>query len=153
MYAIRSYYGRPQRGDVTDSCSVYRAVVSEFLTSWERLEDDAKRLKSDLTDLSLVLAEAQALQSGWEIEEPSYLRAYLDNGLWGQDPTWDSMVRKAFSVFMCLYLMPSSFAAWLQNHLQQHKKLPSGRSFQRNIPDDSILDDELAAVQTRADEA
>jgi len=150
---VVAFLRRPQRGDVTDSCSVYRAVVSEFLTSWERLEDDAKRLKSDLPDLSLVLAEAQALQSGWEIEEPSYLRAYLDNGLWGQDPTWDSMVRKAFSVFMCLYLMPSSFAAWLQNHLQQHKKLPSGRSFQRNIPDDSILDDELAAVQTRADEA
>jgi RNA polymerase primary sigma factor len=150
---VVAFLRRPQRGDVTDSCSVYRAVVSEFLTSWERLEDDAKRLKSDLPDLSLVLAEAQALQSGWEIEEPSYLRAYLDNGLWGQDPTWDSMVRKAFSVFMCLYLMPSSFAAWLQNHLQQHKKLPSGRSFQRNIPDDSVLDDELAAVQTRADEA
>ena len=150
---VVAFLRRPQRGDVTDSCSVYRAVVSEFLTSWERLEDDAKRLKTDLPDLSLVLAEAQALQSGWEIEEPSYLRAYLDNGLWGQDPTWDSMVRKAFSVFMCLYLMPSPFAAWLQNHLQQHKKLPSGRSFQRNIPDDSILDDELAAVQIRADEA
>ena len=87
------------------------------------------------------------------MKNPSYLRAYLDNGLWGQDPTWDSMVRKAFSVFMCLYLLPSSFADWLLNHLQQHQKLPTGRTFQRNIPDDSILDDELASVETRADEA
>ena len=150
---IAAFLRRPQRSDITVPCGIYRAVVGELLTSWERLEDDARRLKCELPDLSLVLAEAQALQSGWEIEEPSYLRAYLDNGLWGQDPTWDSMVRKAFSVFMCLNLLPSPFADWLQNHLQQHNKFPTGRTFQRNIPDDSILDDELAAVEVRADEA
>ena len=150
---IDAFLRRPQRGDVSVPSSVYRAVVNEFLTSWERLADDAKRLKTELPDLALVLAEAQHLQFGWEIEEPSYLRAYLDNGLWGQDPTWDSMVRKAFSVFMCLYLLPAPFGDWLLNHLQQYNKLPTGRTFQRNIPDDSTLDEELAAVQIRADEA
>jgi len=150
---VAAFLRRPQRSDVTVSCGIYRAVVNEFLTSWERLEDDAKRLKTEMPDLSLVLTEAQALQQGWEIEDPSYLRAYLDNGLWGQDPTWDSMVRKAFSVFMCLYLLPSSFADWLLKHLQQHQKLPTGRTFQRNIPNDSILDDELASVETRAEDA
>jgi RNA polymerase primary sigma factor len=150
---IMAFRRRPQKDDVTSSCMIYRAVVNELLTSWERLKDDAKRLKCDLPDLALLLAEAQALQSGWEIAEPSYLRAYLDNGLWGQDPTWDSMVRKAFSVFMCLYLLPVPFADWLMNHLQQHHTLPTGRTFQRNIPDDSILDDELAAVEARADDA
>ncbi len=110
-------------------------------------------LKTEMPDLALVLTEAQTLQHGWKIEEPSYLRAYLDNGLWGQDPTWDSMVRKAFSVFMCLYLLPSSFADWLLKHLQKNQKLPTARTFQRNIPDDSILDDELASVEARADEA
>jgi len=144
---------RPQRGEVSVYCGIYRAIVNEFLTSWERLKDDAKRLKTELPDLALVLTEAQALQHGWEIEEPSYLRAYLDNGLWGQDPTWDSMVRKAFSVFMCLYLFPSSFADWLLKHLQKHQKLPTARTFQRNIPDDSILDDELTSAEARAENA
>jgi RNA polymerase primary sigma factor len=106
-----------------------------------------------MPDFSLVLVEAQALQGGWEFEEPSYLRAYLDNGLWGQDPTWDSMVRKAFSVFMCLYLLPSSFADWLLKHLQKRQKLPTGRTFYRNIPDDSILEDELTSIENRAEEA
>ena len=150
---IAAFLRRPERSGVTVSCGIYRAIVSELLTSWERLEDDARRLKTELPDLSLMLAEAQLLQSGWEIDEPSYLRAYLDNGLWGQDPTWDSMVRKAFSVFMCLYLLPASFADWLLQHLKQYNKLPTGRTFQRNIPDDSILDDELAAVEERADDA
>jgi RNA polymerase primary sigma factor len=150
---IVAFRRRPQRSDVTSSCMVYRALVNELLTSWERLGDDAKRLKCDLPALALLLAEAQALQSGWEIAEPSYLRAYLDNGLWGQDPTWDSMVRKAFSVFMCLYLLPAPFADWLMNHIQQYHAFPTGRTFQRNIPDDSVLDDELAAVEARADDA
>jgi RNA polymerase primary sigma factor len=150
---IAALLRRPQRRGGSVSAGIYRALINELLTSWERLEDDAKRLVCELPDLSLLLAEAQALRSGWEIEEPSYLRAYLDNGLWGQDPTWDSMVRKAFSVFMCLYLLPSSFADWLMSHIQQHNSLPAGRTFQRNLPDDSTLDEELASVEVRADEA
>ncbi len=150
---VAAFLRRPQQGKVTVTCEVYRALVNELLTSWKRLKDDARRLKTELPDLSLVLTEAQALKNGWKIEHSSYLRAYLDNGLWGQDPTWDSMVRKAFSVFMCLYLLPSSFADWLLEYLRQRQKLPTGHTFQRNIPDDSILDDELASVATRADEA
>jgi len=150
---IGAFLRRPQRKGGSVSSDLYRAIVGELLTSWERLVDDAKRLACELPDLSLLLAEAQALQSGWEVVEPSYLRAYLDNGLWGQDPTWDSMVRKAFSVFMCLYLLPAPFAGWLLNHVKQHQSFPSARTFQRNMSDDSILDEELEAVQVRADEA
>jgi len=150
---VAAFLQRPQRQGVTASSGIYREVISEFLASWERLAHDAKRLKTDMPDLSLTLVEAQALQGGWQIEEPSYLRAYLDNGLWGQDPTWDSMVRKAFSVFMCLYLLPSSYADWLLKHLQNHQKLPTGRTLYRNIPDDSVLDEELASIEQRAENA
>jgi RNA polymerase primary sigma factor len=150
---VAAFLRRPQQKKITVSSGIYRAIVNELLTSWKRLEEDAKRMECDLPDLSLVLTEAQALQSGWEIEEPSYLRAYLDNGLWGQDPTWDSMVRKAFSVFMCMYLLPPEFAKWLLHHIEQYQKLPTGRTFQRNIPDDSILDDQLASITLQAEAA
>ena len=150
---VAAFLRRPQRRGISDVRSVYYAIVSELDASWERLEEDAKRLECELPDLALVLTEAQGLQLGWSIEEPSYLRAYLDNGLWGQDPTWDSMVRKAFSVFMCLYLLPPDFGTWLLNHLRQHHQLPSGRTFQRNIPDDAVLDEELASIILRAEAA
>jgi RNA polymerase primary sigma factor len=150
---IAAFLRRPQLPRGTVSGNIYRDIGGELFTAWERLEDDARRIECELPDLSLLLVEAQALQSGWEIKEPSYLRAYLDNGLWGQDPTWDSMVRKAFSVFMCLYLLPAPLAEWLMNHIKQHHGLSTGRTFQRNIPDDSILDEQLASVELRADEA
>ncbi|MFZ5818618.1 MAG: sigma-70 family RNA polymerase sigma factor [Chloroflexota bacterium] len=144
---------RPRKQGVSAAGAVFRSVTSELLTSWERLADDARRLNRDLPDLPLVLAEAQSLHAGWESDAPSYLRAYLDNGLWGQDPAWDSMVRKAFSVFICLYLLPAGFADWLMSALQQNHTLPVLRTFQRNEPPDSDLDDELAAVKLRADGA
>jgi RNA polymerase primary sigma factor len=150
---IAAFLRRPQRRGSSVSGGIYRAVGGELFTAWERLEDDAKRLECELPDLALLLAEAQTLQSGWEIAEPSYLRAYLDNGLWGQDPTWDSMVRKAFSVFMCLYLLPAPLAEWLMHHLKQNHELPAIRTFQRNIPDETVLDEELESVELRADEA
>lgn len=144
---------RPRKQGFSAAGAVYRAVVGELLTSWERLADDARRLNKELPDLSLMLAEAQSLHAGWESDTPSYLRAYLDNGLWGQDPAWDSMVRKAFSVFMCLYLFPAGFADWLMGYLQQNHTLPVLRTFQRNLPADPDLDNELAAVKLRADGA
>ena len=150
---VDAFARRPVRGKSSVVCAIYRQVISELLASWARLVDDARRLETDLPDLSLVLTEAQSLKNGWQIDDPSYLRSYLDNGLWGQDPTWDSMVRKAFSVFICLYLLPPPQAEWLLGHFQQNQKFPTERTMQRNIPCNSILEEELDAVESRAEDA
>ena len=50
------------------------------------------------------------LRRQWQADEPSYLRNYLDNGLWGKDTLWDGLVRHAFIVFICLYLLPAELA-------------------------------------------
>ncbi|MDK1119522.1 MAG: sigma-70 family RNA polymerase sigma factor [Anaerolineae bacterium] len=150
---VAAYRHRPQKAGVTESSAIYRTIYNELITSWERLQDDANRIKTDLPDLSLILVEAQGLHNTWDIKERSYFRSYLDNGLWGQDPTRDSMVRKAFSVFMCMYLLPTTIADWLLEHLKNHQKLPSGRTFLRKNPDDSILDDEFASISRRSENA
>lgn len=144
---------RPRKQGVAEVSSMYRAVIGELLTSWERLIEDAHRLSRELPDLSLVLAEAQSLRIGWEIDAPSYLRAYLDSGLWGQDPAWDSMVRKAFSVFLCLYLLPIEYADWLMGYIKRNHTFPALSYMQRNLPPETRLDDELVGIKSRADGA
>ena len=47
------------------------------------------------------------------MHERSHLRAFLASGLWGHDPLWNSLVRKAYTVFLCLYLLPEDYASWL----------------------------------------
>jgi RNA polymerase primary sigma factor len=133
--------------------AVYRALVDELDTSWVRLGQDAKRLNSNLPDLALVLTEAQHLHLSWEVEAPSYLRAYLDNGRWGSDPLWDGLVLNAFTVLLSLYCLPESFSKWLIKYIYAHNSLPAVRTLQRNLPSDDELENELDAIHYRADEA
>ncbi len=144
---------RPLRKGMTIECSTYHALLGEMLTSWERLVEDAERLHHDLPDLGLMITEAQALHAGWESDAPSYLRAFLDNGLWGTDDVWNDVARKSYSVFLSLYLIPLKYAEWLLNHFNQHQDLPNQRTLHRNLPSDEDLLNELDAAKARAVEA
>ncbi len=142
----------PVRKGVDLACSVYHALVHELEISWTRLSEDAEHLEADLPDLALALAEAQSLHAGWETAAPSYLRSYLASDLWGHDQMWDNLVRKAFSVFLCLYLIPSSYANWLLTHIRAHHTLPALRTMYAHLPEDSLLEAEMDAVHLRAEE-
>ncbi|MCL4562367.1 MAG: sigma-70 family RNA polymerase sigma factor [Chloroflexi bacterium] len=132
---------------------LFYTISEELVTSWARLKEDAQRLGYEAPDLSLILAEAQLLRKQWQGEEPSYMRAYLDNGLWGKDPLWDGLVRNAFAMFLCLYILPISTAEQLLRYLQKHTNLPTPRSFVHNLPADAVLLEEIDSIHRRAEEA
>ena len=144
---------RPLVKGLSPECAIYQAVLSEMHTAWDRLVEDAERLQYELPDLSLILTEAQALHTGWKSEQPSYLRAYLDNGHWGVDQLWDTIARNAYSVFLSLYLFPLSYAEWLLKHLNQTQRLPNQRTLYKHLCKDQDLAAEMTAVQNRAVEA
>jgi len=136
--------------------SLFFALCEELLLAARRLAEDAERLGYDIPDLSLVLAEAQMLRKQWQADEPSYLRAYLDNGLWGKDPLWDGLVRNAFALFMCMYALPPETAGpllrYLQNPNRKHS-LPKLAGLEQYLPGDDVLLGELDGIRRRADEA
>jgi RNA polymerase primary sigma factor len=140
------------RSDDPQPQGIYKAFYEELLTSWKRLVEDAQRLGFDLPDLSLILKEAQMLRQTWAADIPSYLHAYLDNGLWGKDPLWDVVARNAFTVFICMYLLPDQLAEYLDDYLETHGNLPN-RTFFRHIPEDEVLQDEIEDTRYRAREA
>ena len=144
---------RPVRKGMALACSVYHALLHELDTSWTRLSEDAEGLEADLPDLALALAEAQSLHAGWETAAPSYLRSYLASDLWGHDLLWDNLVRKAFSVFLCLYLIPAPYADWLLAHIRTHHALPALRTMYAHLPEDSVLEAEMDAAHLRAEDA
>ncbi len=150
---VNAFRRRPPRKGLTPPCAICHAILSELHTSWERLLEDADRLHHDPPDLGLMLSEAQALRAGWSSDAPSYLRAFLDNGKWGSDPLWDDFARKAYSVFLSLYLIPFNYAAWLLNHINQKHKLPNLRTMYAHLPDDKEVLDEIELVKAQAKEA
>jgi RNA polymerase primary sigma factor len=63
------------------STTAYHALLSDLLTAWVRLGEDAERLGLDIPDAGLLLAEAQSLHQGWESISPSYLHRYMEHEL------------------------------------------------------------------------
>jgi len=139
-----------QHKGVSLASSTYHVALSEMLTSWERLIEDAERLDVELPNLALMIAEAQALHAGWQFDSPSYFRAYLNNGHWGVDHFWGNLVRHAYSVFLNLYLLPLKYAEWLLAHVRESHAFPAQRTLFRNLPPDEDLFVEIDAVHARA---
>jgi RNA polymerase primary sigma factor len=150
---ILSLRRHPLRKGMTLECAMYHAILAEMLTSWERLLEDTARLHREPPALESIVQEAQALRAGWESSQPSYLRNYLDNGMWGMDELWNSVARKAYSVFLSLYLLPSDYAGWLLKHLEQHNHLPNQRTLVHHLPSDADLIAEMDLAKARAFEA
>jgi len=134
-------------------CRIYRALFEEFSTAWKRVREDVVRLKYESPDFDRTYAEARTLRQTWQSEEPSYLRAYLDNGLWGKDPFWDEVAKNAFSVFISLYALPDETAESLIKNFSKNKQLPSARTFSRFLPDDETLRLEINNLRRLAREA
>jgi RNA polymerase primary sigma factor len=119
--------------DVSPAINVFRAVFTEMATAWNRVIEDTRRLKFECPDLVKIFFEARALRHTWESPEPSYLRAYLNNGLWGKDSFWDDVARNAFTVFISLYALPDSTADKLQKYIAKRHQLPTRGTFYRYL--------------------
>jgi RNA polymerase primary sigma factor len=153
QHQLAAFSERSVRKGTPRSVAAYRSLLSELATSWSRFGEDARRLKKDVPDLCRMMEEAQSLHAGWEPAGASYLRGFLSGGLWGQDPLWNSMVRKAYTVFLCLYLLPADFAAWLAPRVQDCHKLPTPATLKRYLPKERVLQREITTVEARAEEA
>ena len=153
MRLVDTFRRHPVRKGVRPITGIYHSLLTQLLTSWKRFGQDAKRLRIELPDLCLMVAEAQSLQRGWEADTPSYLRLFLANDQWRQDLVWESMVRKAYNVFLCLYLLPADYANWLAHHIENCQKLPVLRTLYRNLPPEAILLREIDGAQVRTLEA
>ncbi|MFZ6018310.1 MAG: RNA polymerase sigma factor RpoD/SigA [Chloroflexota bacterium] len=132
---------------------LYLAVVEDLYTSWERFKQDVNRLSNEeVPDLGLILLEAQALRQSWQPDTPSYMRSFLDNGLWGKDSLWDGLVRNAFTLYLCLYLLPSELAQELFEILKKGEDLPGIDFFEvRLVKYD--LEKEIKNIHELAEEA
>lgn len=133
--------------------SVFRALFAEMAAAWRRVREDTHRLKYERPDLLPMLSEARMLRQTWECTEPSYLRAYLDNGLWGKDPFWDDVARSAFTVFISFYALPDSTAERMKAYIEKRNKLPTSRTFSRYLPSDDKLKLELQHLRRWSHEA
>jgi len=143
--------GRGERGHYLH---LFAQIFHDMEDSWVHLqEDSAYSQQGEAPDLSLVLLEAQMLRRQWQADEPSYLRSYLDNGLWGRDERWDALVRHAFLLFLCLYMLPTDLAGQVLTQLRSSGLLPPPDFFERYLGGEPDFSAEVESIRRRAEEA
>lgn len=128
-------------------------VFKDLRTAWKRVEEDANRLAQEKPDYRLILEEARQLRRVWAIDTPSYLRAWLDTGLWGSDPAWEELAHHALDLFVDFYLVVPPIQEKLSERLGENKGLPSVRTFKRWLPEPDVIEADGDRVQQLADEA
>jgi len=141
------------RQDGNQPTTVYKFMYENTLTSWQRLVEDTTRLGHTPPTLFPIIVETQMLRKAWDNPSPSYLRAYLNNDLWGRDAMWDEIARLAIHVYVGLYILPPRLATRLQTHIERHGELLSLANFEKHLPDDETLQAEITGVRIRAQEA
>jgi len=141
------------RSKSTISRNAYRALFTELKTTWKRVKEDTRRLGYTAPDLEKTLAEGRMLRRSWNSNQPSYLRAFLDNGLWGKDKLWDGIAKKVFTVFLYLYMLPANTAEQVWAYIQDKNDLPRMQAFEKYLPEDHELQLELESIRVRAIEA
>jgi len=133
--------------------AVYRAIFSVLQKAWPKVNEETKKLKKKAPELLSILDESRELQKAWDLDEASYTRGYLNNGMWGKDKSWDKVAQSVFSSIVCLYLQPPLLLDKIKAELEKNGKLPSSRSYAASLPSNEELQLASAGTQTRAMEA
>ncbi len=141
----------PGQGDVETQRML--VLCQEMCSVCDELHRSVKKSKSSLPDFALTLSEAQMLRQTWRINEPSYLRAFLDKEYWGKQKKSEKLIKTIFKVYLCLYLLPFELSQTLLAHLQQKSHLPDPRFFKKYLPGERTLKSNIAAIKMLSDEA
>ncbi|MBM4424628.1 MAG: RNA polymerase sigma factor RpoD [Chloroflexi bacterium] len=135
---------------------------SELNSAWKKVIEDCKRLKRQPVSFPPLVAEARELRRSWLNDQPSVLRAWLDNGEWGRDAAWAKVAESAFDVFLLLYLLPQKTLNKLETLAKPKQKsrskkpivkLPQTRSFRSGLPTELDIEHDFAEINQRAGEA
>ncbi len=129
------------------------AICDELITIHAQLSHWHKKNKASMPDLNLILGEAQFLRESWQSDEPSYLRAFLDQEFWHPNKKQEQVIKNLFRLYLCLYLLPVELAQKLMLKLQGKSKLPSLSFFKDNLPDDQVLQTNFEVVDLLKEDA
>ena len=146
--------GRASRGRKDEELiAVYSTLYDDLRTAWKRVKEDAHRMGQEQPDLHLILEEARQLRQTWETDSISYIRAWLNNEMWGTDPAWELVAINALNVFLALYIFPPESQVRMVERFKQGKNLPIKRTFKNWLPDPKDLRVDLIQIKSLADEA
>ncbi len=145
------------KDEVTESSTPNTLVVLAICDELVKLCKTVKRetKKQDVThpDFVLTLAEAQSLRNSWDIKEPSYMRAFLDQEFWLRNKKPGDLIRAIFDVYLDFYLLPPKLGMQLLETLRDKPRMPELDFFQENMPEEDEIAASFAAISFLEEES
>ncbi|HUM70024.1 MAG TPA: sigma-70 factor domain-containing protein, partial [Chloroflexota bacterium] len=116
-----------EEGDESEEEVDLRAMTLNYKRLLEN-EATAKEVSAVIhvapPEMQPLIAEACTLRRGWQEQQTSYLRDYLNQGIWGQDDAWTDLAQTCFAMFTAVYLLPPDIARKLEEDVRRNGRLP-----------------------------
>jgi len=128
-------------------------IFDELLTINANLKQITKKISISMPDICLIVEETQKLRHNWHVDQPSYLRNYLEKTFWSTEKSHREQIRQIFRLYLCLYLLPISISKKLYESLQRKSRMPNISFFKNELPDEEVLLANLIEIDLRNGEA
>jgi RNA polymerase primary sigma factor len=105
----------------------FRAMMTNYANlehNWKIAQRASAEIGVAPPELVPLLEEACALRQGWQVQQTSYLRGYLNHGNWGQDDAWADLAQAWFGMFTAAYILPPDIARQVLDHLRKNSDFP-----------------------------
>ncbi len=127
-----------ESGEEVNEFNTMRVNYENFIEKWLSVDSVSKEIEASEPDLQELLAESRVLRKNWRTGDKSFLRQYLNNGSWGQDPAWSDLARAMFSMFTSFYLMPDTLAQKLAQNFEEDGRLPDQDTFHQWLIEEDV---------------
>ncbi len=116
-----------EEGDDSEEEVDLRAMMLNYARLREN-EATAKEVSAAIhvppPEMLPLVVEACTLRRGWQEQQTSYLREYLNQGIWGQDDAWTELAQTCFAMFTAVYLIPPDIARKIEEAVRRDGRLP-----------------------------
>ena len=135
--------------------SVWQATYMHMAEAWQAVTEQCAARKTEPPNLGRILGEARQMPFAYMDVSPAYMQQYLRELGWGQDQTVELISKPLFEVVLSAIVFPPLFIDELAEQLEhtESNELPEWDEMQTLLPSADRLDDQLADIQRRAEEA
>ena len=154
---LGSRFTQPEQGE----CQALMQVIFDeilainadlFKASWKG-NVVAKKIRVSIPDIYQIVLETQTLRQTWQVDQPSYVRAYFVQNFWVSEKKQRDEIKQIFRLYLCLYLLPPQLTQALLAHLSRKSRMPSGSFFKDNVPEESVLQTNFTEIDLRNGES
>ncbi|MCL4267022.1 MAG: RNA polymerase sigma factor RpoD [Anaerolineae bacterium] len=130
-----------EEGDDSEEEVDLRAMILNYRRLLEN-EATAKEVSAAIhvapPEMQPLIAEARTLRRGWQEQQTSYLRDYLNQGIWGQDDAWTDLAQTCFAMFTAVYLIPPDIARKVEDGVRRDSRLPDADTVYQWLSADKV---------------